>query len=526
MIKVMLVDDESTILIGLEHFIDWASLDCKITAKARNGQAAMNQIRQNPPDIVITDIRMPEMDGLRLAALLQEEFPQIKVIILTGFADFSYAQQAIRCQVVDFVLKPTRAEKMIEAVKKAKSQIIAYDDYQSMSQSLEDTSEENLRLQQNSVLKDLLYNGNTSENILIQIKECKLFLENYFVLFTAIYSTLPNCNYSEYQKQLEEIFTNCFSPLQMYCVPKGEKYLYLIVSAGEDCDLLNRCEKVLAKTDGIADYNLGIGISSYSDQVLNMHQCAVEAASAELFSEYAVETRVMPFERIPKLGKDDTEWIMNQLKLLENAIESQSRDSAMNLFDELIRFVKKQKIPISEMKRIYSIICSYCIEILFDFDVYSTFPKEAILTDEKLSEDSTLSEKNRKVEAFITQVMDALGKNIDSQEGIVYAVRKHIDERYKEDISLENLAEIVHVSPSYLSKLFRKKTGINISTYLQKVRVEHAKMLLKSSNMKTYEIAEAVGIFDPVYFSRMFKKVTGLKPKEYRAGIGGEILIK
>ena len=122
--------------------------------------------------------------------------------------------------------------------------------------------------------------------------------------------------------------------------------------------------------------------------------------------------------------------------------------------------------------------------------------------------------------------MDALGKNIDSQEGIVYAVRKHIDERYKEDISLENLAEIVHVSPSYLSKLFRKKTGINISTYLQKVRVEHAKMLLKSSNMKTYEIAEAVGIFDPVYFSRMFKKVTGLKPKEYRAGIGGEILIK
>ena len=125
MINVMIVDNESAIRKGMLHFIQWTSLGCEIAAQAGDGQAALDLIPAVKPDLIISDIRMPGMDGLELASRIYQEYPDIKVIILTGYPDFKYAQRAIQSHVVDFVLKPVSVENLTRAVEKAKAEIVA-----------------------------------------------------------------------------------------------------------------------------------------------------------------------------------------------------------------------------------------------------------------------------------------------------------------------------------------------------------------------------------------------------------------
>lgn len=148
MLKVMLVDNEAAIRKGLAHGIRWESLGCTVVAQAEDGEDALAQISRVLPDIVISDIRMPGMDGLTLAGELYRRWPHIKTIILTGFPDFSYAQRAIAYQVVDFVLKPTSVEQLTAAIEKARVQIQEEQTHQKLRSELASRSEENLSLQQ------------------------------------------------------------------------------------------------------------------------------------------------------------------------------------------------------------------------------------------------------------------------------------------------------------------------------------------------------------------------------------------
>lgn len=518
MLKIMLVDDEPAVLAGLERCLDWEAIDCEISAKAQDGLEAIRKIQQEQPDIVITDIRMPEMDGLALAAQIYNEYPQIKVIILTGFAEFEYAQKAIQFQVVDFVLKPTRAEKLANAVKNAKKIILTDGTYKDMSKALEDTSEKNLRLQQNLLLYDLIYGVGLSTNIPGRFSGCNLEINYYYILLVAVHSTSDECNYSEYMQQVRGIIQDCVAPHTVYFVPKADQYSYVVLCTDANYNPFPACEKAIEITDNIADYSISIGISQISDDPMKMRKLASEATSAQQFAEYTVETQVMSFENMPKLSSSASHWIMNELKLIESAIENQNRSVVRGLFSELFQFIHDEKIPISEMKRICTIICNYCTSVLYNFNILTVFPASRTLTTENLLETGTILEMQDKLLRFVEDVMDYIGENPDSMDGMIYGTKKYIEQHYKEEIALENLAERVHLSPSYLSKLFKKKIGINISTYIQNVRIEQAVVLLKTTNMKTYEIADAVGIYDPVYFSRMFKKIKGMKPKEFRSG--------
>ena len=157
MLKVMIVDNESAIRKGLVHCIHWGDLGCEIAAQADDGMMALEQIPVIQPNIVISDIRMPGMDGLELAEIIARDHPGIKVIILTGYPDFAYAQRAIQYHVVDFVLKPMTVENLTNAIEKAKAAIAEDRSSQDLQEKLSTTSARNIELQQSMLLHDLIH---------------------------------------------------------------------------------------------------------------------------------------------------------------------------------------------------------------------------------------------------------------------------------------------------------------------------------------------------------------------------------
>ena len=216
MINVMIVDNESAIRKGMLHFIQWTSLGCEIAAQAGDGQAALDLIPAVKPDLIISDIRMPGMDGLELASRIYQEYPDIKVIILTGYPDFKYAQRAIQSHVVDFVLKPVSVENLTRAVEKAKAEIEKAKSRYTLQQELVHRSQDNLELQRTLFLNELIHHLNNSQIYAInRSAQLGMDLSNYYVLKLLIQplsgESLTDEQYVSCMEQTRKIAEDCFS---------------------------------------------------------------------------------------------------------------------------------------------------------------------------------------------------------------------------------------------------------------------------------------------------------------------------
>ena len=228
MLKVMIVDNESAIRKGLVHCIHWGDLGCEIAAQADDGMMALEQIPVIQPNIVISDIRMPGMDGLELAEIIARDHPGIKVIILTGYPDFAYAQRAIQYHVVDFVLKPMTVENLTNAIEKAKAAIAEDRSSQDLQEKLSTTSARNMELQQSMLLHDLIHRVACSQlYVLNRLAQLKMDLHSYFVLKLHITSlseeALTEEEYNEYLNQSQEILSDCLSSYQHYTLPAARR---------------------------------------------------------------------------------------------------------------------------------------------------------------------------------------------------------------------------------------------------------------------------------------------------------------
>ena len=455
MYSVMLVDNEPIIPKGLMKLIDWRSCDCQISAVARDGIDAVRQIREQAPDILITDIRMPEMDGLQLCAWVREHCPRTQIILLTGFPDFEYAQQAIQYQVAAFVLKPTTEDALTEALNKA-CRLLEKDGSAAAEQR-------NLLLEQQLLLGEMIFhNRHSLLYTLTRLNALHIQLDNYYVLSMHVLS----------REETGDVCAMLQEAQRILCACAGERKLYLI-SRSDNC-----CSAVLQMETGQDPQSI----------------C------------------VQAVEEVDR----NTDFV---LRLVESALENRSRDAAAKNLEELFTCMHQAKIPFSGMQQIGRLLHSFCTSLLLSHN----------LSDGSLPEDyaalhcETPAELETELRTVVRETLLRVGRTPDNIDSIIYEVKQYIDENYSMNLSLDLLAAQVHLSPSYFSKLFKREMGENFSTYILNTRIEQAKLLLRTTDKKAYEIAEAVGIYDPVYFSKIFKKVTGVKPKEYRSQTNGHI---
>lgn len=519
MLKVMIVDNEAVIRKGLIHCISWADLDCVIAGQAEDGLDALEQVENIMPDIVICDICMPGMDGLEFAKTLRQRYPHVKVIILTGFPYFEYAQKAISCQIVDFVLKPTSVEDLTRAVIAAKQQISRENIGKRLKEELKDKEYQNLILQQRLLLRDLLQGKAISHLYLLnRMVQLNLDLSGYLVIHVDIaplsdaHDEAPDEEekLSAYLSQVQSILESCLSGADVYFVSNGSQSCYGIAAADDAVTVQEACIEAVNVLNSFREFLMYIGISDYFKAPEQMSEAANQADHAVGFARYTPEIPVVMFTELPSIPAEVMDRIYEDIKLLQSAIENQNFSSASGILKSLFLFIKENRLPLETVKNICLYVHQFCVYPLL-------LPGVSL---KRLMEQNSAGDLEEITLHFIKEHLKERGGAGEAADELINKVKAYAAKHYMENLSLDCLACEVHLSPSYLSRLFKKVTGENLSAYVQNIRIEEAKILLKTTELRAYEVGERVGIPDPVYFSRIFKKMTGCKPKDYREESG------
>lgn len=512
MTDIIIVDDEERIRLGLTKIVSKASEEYRIAGSFSNPLEVIRYLEENGPlDILITDINMPQMDGIQLVEYVKTKLPHVTCIIVSGYNDFEYARNALRFGVADYLLKPIDKQE----------------------------------------LYSLLFR--ISEKRKEQERETSLVEDN------MLHLTLhPDGVKGELQKQ--EIFTY----LKTYIIPKGTThYLFLVVkSKNHVIDLDTVLQKKCCKVKGIRlERSKQVIVMFFQDsqQGSQIEQSRSDSARIVKFLEEHLES--MPQEPIA-IGisqemKEITRWSegYNQANLAcEYAMYEPLNQSIIEYKDVTCHFDRKKVIQTlieKELPSAFEVLdekkLKEHLQKIFEEIYRRRFPLLEILqicehilhaASKEIPEFvQVLKEidgghweehiqqqflKLREIQQYFIHLLLsilAIIKEKRNKQGnrTIELVKQIIEEEYKDEMDLSRLAERVFLTPSYLSKYFKTETGETITDYLIKIRLNKAKELLKNRlDYKTYEVGHKVGYHDPAYFNKLFKRMVGMTPKEYR----------
>jgi len=535
MIKLMIVDDESIIRKGIRTSIDWSTLNVEIVGEARNGKQALELVQQLKPDIVLTDIRMPHMDGLEFAQQLKQQFPNINIIILSGYDDFNYARTAMKIGVTDYLMKPVGAEELTALVTKIGGEIAQKKLQNEKEQNEQLLMRENFPYIQRKWLNRLL-KGETKINEALFDKADQLHISldgpEYGVVVVDVDDFRLNTEHvSDWEKDLilysinnivEEVFSSVF--LCTVCQSDFDN-INVLWNANmhnkhrimECCNEAQRCiarYMKLSVTIGLGQYvsDLADVHESYRQAVYAM-QCKVYRGKGQIIAYQEVESKMQgeSSKHAILLPSEDEKELLEYLSTMDKARIDEMLDNRFRQFAQ--SYISYENIKSKSLKWVILAIAH-----LEQMGIDLSDNKQSILNPyTEIEKYETTDDIRRWLGHLFTEFIDSIAsyKNVRYKNIVAVAI-KYIHEHYSEEIRLEDISAQVFVTPNYFSRIFKEETGQHFTEWLNKYRVEKAKILLKDVSAKIYEVAERVGYNDYKYFTHIFKKATGLTPKEYR----------
>lgn len=531
MYNVMIVDDEPVIRKGLLCFVNWEALDCSVIYEASNGIEAKEKLGSNDIDILITDIKMPGMDGIELSKYVYENYPDIKVIVLTAFADFSYSQSAIKYNVVDFIVKTDPSGKVPEAVNKAKALIVQKIKKEEKIKLMEEAMSKNLSEMCEKFIKDIL-NGIiiNPEIINSQFKESKISLNNYFIITYEINSLLeedssPSPNeHNKFIFSIKNFLSLAFKDYQHYTFIMNKNLLVTVVTMNENnpsiCTqtLLITCNEILGLVGSFMKFNLSIGISGMHTLPLEMplaYNEAQVAHSSNFFNDNNIS--IYTSKSGIRSGNKSIETHKYNDEILNN-IQKGNVEAANSCLLELFDQYRVKENSVEQIKVSSMLLCSLCYRLLANYKLdIPEFEERESGIYKQIQESKSIQNLSNILTRVIKTISEIITSNGKQYNCLVKEVNKYIRDNYNKDISLQSISDYIHVNSSYLSRLYKKETDESIIDVLNKLRIEKAKNLLLDPGKKIFEVASEVGIEDAAYFTHVFTKYTGISPKEFKA---------
>lgn len=532
MIKVLLVDDEPIIVRGLKKLISWDSLDCEIIGEAYDGEEALEFIRENKPDIVITDLLMPVMDGMELVKNVYEDGLSAKIIILSGHGEFELARNALKYGVFEYLLKPVTKEQLAETISKILGKIKIDIIHSEKMEKMKAQWHENLPLLRDKLVLDVI-RGEIHDRELVYKKAELLDMEFRAAGYNVLAIQLINHNIGDDVKTSEEkilvkfVVENIASEvidrrLAGYTTVAGDT-LYILTFIRDQgfsnsilfavADEIRNC--VLEYTNT----SVSIGIGRFYSDIADVEKSFEEATQA-LKSRFLFDnTNIIHINNIlPKNGKGShypEAAEKEALDVLTYGAEFNASELAVRLVGAFLENSGKNPEMVINFSNEFLIQLERSLRSMgCNVEMHQSELRNEC---ERINRMESLQELQKWFAGKLENArMSVLNMRKAREYDAIREAKNYIDSKYSEDLTLNRVAGKVYMSPTYFSSIFKSRTGVNFCDYLSKVRMDNAARLLKDSGYKTYEVSEVVGYKNPRYFSDAFKRYFGLTPTEFR----------
>ena len=523
MIKLMIVDDEPGIRKGLLHYVDWSTWDIDLVMEAKDGDEAYTKAIQTQPDILISDIRMPGRTGLQLAKDLAVVLPSLRVILLTGFNDTDYLQAALKIGVKDYLLKPAGAEKIIESVLKVKNEILAERSLHQEIINKDALLNEGIPILQMHFMNDVVRGRLTNnEAIMNKARRLKVPLKFPYLQLGLLRTGESDATQLRSDKeqamdtwQLTRIMNLVMEKYDGSFFVEMEPDLYLLVFGSDSAITLKKFFHLLAEdlssTLATKTYPfLAIGIGSVVTDLKSLPGSYEDAHTALNQWAWEPDTRVFTSPAPPDFFH--LQEARRLKKAAAYAITQEMFLEGVEYFEAMFDEYKTARADIEEVRA----SCRHLLGLASHYRQASSQVEMNEDMDIDASHLEGLIDAN-KIRAWmhyrLWRLCHGEPHNISP---LVCKAQTYIRKYYAEDITLQNLATELFVSPNYLGRIFREQTGYKLSDWLNKYRVEAAKGLLDDPELKTYEVADRVGFSSYKYFSVCFLKYAGCSARDYR----------
>ena len=537
MLKVFLAEDEFIIREGIKNNIDWQAHGYEFCGEASDGELAFPLIQKTRPDILITDIKMPFVDGLALSRLVKKELPETEIIILSGYEEFDYAKEAIQIGVARYLLKPINGETLLQEIDSVAEIILGKQKEKEIREKYQKEMEENSLRDQMDLFQHLV-TGDCSMEELLSVADkldLKIMAPWYSIVLLKIQSMKHD--YEEYSGSIvvvDERIAKLAEPEHVLIFDRALEGRAFLFKADSEDELLAYQKEYLGDVKEVLSSYVNLryfgGIGTPVNRLREIPASFEDASHAFAHRYLVAESCILDSSLLMQEGAAEQE------DFRISAVNPEQIDRAkMQEFlrtgdlDEVIYFVDEffGKLDGGAMKsrifRQYITMDAYFS--IVDFLKGLGLQKDEI---EAPDQDSSILQDEKSAMDYIVRIMEKAlvlreKKASSRYEDVVSEVIHYIEDNYaQEELSLNLLASHVNFSPNHLSMIFSQQTGQTLIRYLTDYRMNRAKELLRCSSKKSSVISMEVGHKDPHYFSYLFKKTQGMTPTQYRGGRAAE----
>lgn len=523
MFEVLIVEDDQLYRYEIRTLVNWEKCGFKIIGEAINGKQALIKIEEKRPDVVFTDISMPGMNGVELIKVLKDKYPEIKIIVLSSYDDFSFVKDAMKFGAIDYILKYELEKPVMEEyLDKLREQLMLESEANKEKHYLESNKYKIAHEYFRGVLQG---NPIDEEQMRKNLKVLKRKVDGNSMAVADIcfyqetewqkidFMNRESVEYSE-QNILLKVKENEFVLVMFFRDTHSQLKIYndIVIE-------IKRFVRAIEQ-DNIQYFSIGVSDSFENWKYLKKaYDQAHYTAERKFFNGYG---RVEFYNAIPqqKITMNKEEYY-NQL---EEMIRNGKTGTACKQLDEFLLFMSgevltEKKIK-KEIEKHLNLIYKVCLEEKINFEKVSGEDDvskqliDGIDTDEKFKQ--LFKEYLETIKGIMDHPVNIENK---SHKKEVYWIKKYIEDNYMNEINLDILAEELNFTPSYICRIFKNNTGIRITEYLNQVRIEKAKKLIKQTNLKVHEISEMVGFARVSYFCTTFKKVTGIKVSDFKESL-------
>lgn len=521
-VELLIVDDEVQIRMGIEKGIPWKNFGITKVVTAPNGIEALKILKEEPVRILITDIRMPGMNGLELAQKAKEWDDTIRIVILSGYSEFEYAKRAINIGVVDYLLKPIRLTELTELITRL------------MDEFHEQEKEQIER--QKSLLEDEIVQHILTENLEEDTFQERLEIFTGFGRQTLVLSSLFEFDTREAREisrgeplLLEKLKTYAQNDHNGFLLTLNQRYLYFTKmdisrSRAEVTAQIRRLHNDI--NEELRELKIGsvtVGVSQ--NYPLSQLVTACRECLKQLNHRLYLGTGAMSIYD-GSLRREEAPYIMENEERLRQYIIGFHYDKAQDYIADQFQKMKEQKVSSYDMVKG---VCLTLKQFLFRHIRETGLDVESVLEKNKTTllevpDLFTLDQYQLWISNLYYLVLRGVSEHADQAvSGTVMAAVAYLSTHYHEDITVDFISAYVNKSRNYFSYLFKKEMKVSFTEYLNRYRVEQACRMLDSSTELTIEIAQKVGFRDEKYFSTVFKKIVGCPPSVYRKTKGIEV---